>query len=159
MIKIPAEEWAEKYSQNAHKAVFNEIKPGFRDRISYALLVVKDEIATGYVTVREMDDENVYWQFGGVLPTFRKSMTAVCSIEAALAWQKLVSRRVVTYVENTNSAMLRFYIKYGFLIIGTRTFNGKIMVDLIKDLQDGDAKYVRSDVNPTSSPTGELPPN
>jgi ribosomal protein S18 acetylase RimI-like enzyme len=133
-IQISQEEWMAGFSENMHKLVFKEIKPATRDRISYALLIVKDEEVIGYVTVREMDDENVYWQFGGVIPKFRRSMTAVKCIETAIEWQKARSRRIVTYVENTNLPMLKFYLSYGFLIIGTRTFEGKVMVDLMKVL-------------------------
>lgn len=133
-IPVTQEDWVAGFSENMHKLVFKEIKPATRDRISYAVLIVKDEEVIGYVTVREMDDENVYWQFGGVIPKFRKSMTAVKCIETAIEWQKQRSRRIVTYVENTNLPMLKFYLSYGFLIIGTRTFEGKVMVDLMKVL-------------------------
>jgi ribosomal protein S18 acetylase RimI-like enzyme len=133
-IQIGEAEWKEKFSENFHKLVFKEVKPAFRDRISYALLVVKAEEAIGYVTVREMDDENVYWQFGGVIPKFQKSMTAVKCIETAILWQKEHSKRITTYVENTNLPMLRFYLSYGFLVVGTRTYLGHLMVDLIKEL-------------------------
>lgn len=133
-IQVSQEDWVAGFSENMHKLVFKEMKPGYRDRISYALLIVKDEDVIGYVTVREMDDENVYWQFGGVIPQFRKSMTAVKCIETAIEWQKQRSRRIVTYVENTNLPMLKFYLSYGFLIIGTRTYDGKVMVDMIKVL-------------------------
>lgn len=137
-IKLSPLEWAARFSENIHKAVFKEIKPAYRDRISYALLITKGEDAIGYVTVREMDNENVYWQFGGVLPEYRKSMTAVRCIETALEWQKEHSLRVVTYVENMNLPMLRFYLARGFIIIGTRHWEGKVMVDLIKELRNGD---------------------
>lgn len=133
-IPVTQEDWVAGFSENMHKLVFKEIKPATRDRISYAVLIVKDEEVIGYVTVRELDDENVYWQFGGVIPKFRKSMTAVKCIETAIEWQKQRSRRIVTYVENTNLPMLKFYLSYGFLIIGTRTFEGKVMVDLMKVL-------------------------
>jgi RimJ/RimL family protein N-acetyltransferase len=134
---VSPELWDEKYGVAAHRAVFGEIKPPSIDRISYALLVVKDENVVGYVTVREHDAECVYWQFGGVFKKYRKSIIAVKAIETALEWQKKHSRRIVTYVENTNLPMLRFYLAYGFLIIGTRTYNGQVMCDMIKEF-DGE---------------------
>lgn len=134
VIQVSPDDWAKGFSENMHKIVFKEIKPASRDRISYALLVAKADAAIGYVTVRELDDENVYWQFGGVLPQYRRSMTAVKCIEMALEWQKRHSRRIRTYVENVNTPMLRFYLSYGFLIIGTHSFQGRVMVDLLKEL-------------------------
>lgn len=134
VVQLSEADWKERFSENFHKLVFKEIKPATRDRISYALLVVKDEEVIGYVTVREMDDENVYWQFGGVVPKYQRTMTAVKCIENAIDWQRKNSLRIVTYVENTNLQMLRFYLAYGFLIMGTRTFQGRVMVDLVKEL-------------------------
>lgn len=134
VLQLSQEEWAEKFSENIHKVVFKEIKPGYRDRISYAVLVVKDEEVIGYVTVREIDNEAVYWQFGGIVPKYQKTMTAVKCIETALKWQKERSLRIVTYVKNTNLPMLRFYLGYGFLIIGTRTYRNDVMVDMVKEL-------------------------
>lgn len=134
VIKISPEDWANGFSEDAHKIVFKEIKPASRDRISYALLVVKDEVVIGYVTVREIDDETVYWQFGGVVPQFRRSITAVKCVEMATDWQRAHSKRIVTYTENTNLPMLKLHLSYGFKIVGTRTYMGKVMVDMIKEL-------------------------
>jgi RimJ/RimL family protein N-acetyltransferase len=136
VVQVSEEEWKERFSENFHKLVFKEIKPASRDRISYALLIIRGEEVVGYVTVREMDDENVYWQFGGVIPKYQRTITAVKAIESGIEWQRQRSRRIVTYVENTNLQMLRFYLSYGFLVVGTRTFAGRVMVDLIKELHD-----------------------
>lgn len=132
VIQVSAEEWP-KYSENIHKLVFKEIKPASRDRISYALLFVKEQEVIGYVTVRELDDENVYWQFGGVLTRFRRGLLGCQCFEMALEWQKARSKRVVMYVENKNLPMLKMALAYGFLIIGTRTFREFTMVDLMRE--------------------------
>jgi GNAT superfamily N-acetyltransferase len=137
VIQLSQEDWVKNFSENMHKIVFKEIKPAHRDRISYALLVAKADAVVGYVTVRELDDENVYWQFGGVLPQYQGSMTAVRCIGEAVEWQRQRSKRIRTYVENTNSRMLRFWMASDFLVIGTHTFNGHVMVDLLKELQGG----------------------
>ena len=134
VIKVSPEDWVAKFAESAHKIVFKENLPARRHRINYALLVTKDEAVIGYVTVREYDDEAVYWQFGGVIPGYRASMTAVKCIEMALAWQKEHgSKRITVYVENKNLPMLRFFLAYGFLIIGTRTYSGATMVDMVKE--------------------------
>lgn len=145
VIKLTPEEWANKFSENAHRAVFGEVKPAWRDRISYALLIVKGDDAIGYVTVREYDNETVYWQFGGVLPKYRKSLIAVKCIEAALEWEKAQNKRILTYVQNTNLPMLRFYLAYGFIIIGVRIWKTQTMVDLVKEFDNGNEKPIRLD--------------
>ena len=127
------EEWAARYAESAHRIVFGELHNPAKDRLSYALLIIKDDEPIAYVTVKENDSENVYWQFGGVFPEHRKSMTAVKCIELGMTWQRQRSKRILTYVENTNYPMLRFYMSYGFIIIGTRHCFGKVMVDLCKE--------------------------
>lgn len=151
VVQVSPLDWAKTFSQNAHKAVFQELRGAFIDRISYALLVIKDEVVIGYVTVMDYDAETVYWQFGGVLPTFRKSITAVKCIETAIEWQKKISTRILTYVENTNLPMLRFYLAYGFIIIGTRTYNGHTMLDLVKELRDGNEEPIPGNAESKSS--------
>lgn len=133
-IEISPDEWARGFSENFHKLVFKEIRPASYDRIDYAILVVKSEDVVGYVTVRELDNETVYWHFGGAVPKFRKSIIAARAIELALEFQKQRSKKLVTYVENRNLPMLRFYLSYGFVIIGTRHYFGKTFVDMVKDL-------------------------
>lgn len=132
-MQVSAEEWANSLSEDMHKLVFGELKPASKDRISYALLFVKAEEVVGYVTVRELDDENVYWQFGGLLTRFRRGLLGVQCFEMALEWQKARSKRVVMYTENTNLPMLKMALAYGFRIIGTRTFKQFLMVDLMRE--------------------------
>ena len=40
-------------------------------------------------------------------------------------------KRITTYIQNTNSPMLRIAMKVGFKIIGTRTFKGDVMVEFL----------------------------
>jgi RimJ/RimL family protein N-acetyltransferase len=133
-IKISPEEWAKGFSENIHKVVFKEIRSASEDRISYAILVVKNEDVVGYVTVRELDNDSVYWHFGGAVPKFRKSIIAARGILTLLDFQKGLTKRIVTYVQNTNLPMLRFYLTYGFIIIGIRAYGNKVFVDLVKEL-------------------------
>lgn len=133
LIQLSPEEWKQNFSENIHKVVFKEIRQAEREVISYALLVIKDEEVMGYVTVKQYDVDSVYWQFGGVIPKFRRSMTAVKGIELALEWQRERAKRILTYVENTNLPMLRMYLAYGFIIIGTRSYNNLVMCDMLKE--------------------------
>lgn len=135
IIRVSAEDWS-KYSEDAHRAVFGTIKPAYFDRISYALLAISDtDEPVSYITVREHDHETVYYQFSGVFPKFRKTLTPVKAYTAFLEYQKCHSKRVTTYIENTNFAMLKMALFLKFVVIGTRTFGGSIFLDLVKELK------------------------
>jgi len=136
ILRYTPEQWRE-YSEGAHAAVFGKNKPAERDRISYALLSVdeKTERLIGYVTVREHDHESVYWQFGGAFPALRNTTFPVRAYDEAIRYQQRLSKRIGTYVENTNYPMLKMALKFGFLIVGTRNFNGNVLVDLTKEFK------------------------
>jgi len=150
VLRVEKDEWREKYATAAHAAVFQKYLPKDLERISYALLIVKDDTVIGYVTVREHDSETVYWQFGGVFPTFRRSFVAAKLMEEALLWQKDYAKRVTMFVENTNVAMLKLALSFGFLVIGTRTFIGSVYVDLIKEFSDGNNEHLPEHAKPSA---------
>lgn len=135
VVKIEEPDWNRGFSENMHRAVFAKVKPREWDRISYALIGVKDEQLQGYVTVREHDIESVYWQFGGMLPNLQKSVDTVRCYQHLLAWQKQVSKRITTYTLNTNIAYLKLAMSQGFRIVGTRTTQGEIYVDLLLEFE------------------------
>lgn len=132
VFKIPAEEWAA-HSENAHLATFAENKPANWDRISYALLIVHNEIAQGYVTVRELDPDTVYWQFGGRFIPVRGSAMSLKLYRRLLEEQGKLSRYMTTFIENTNFPMLRLALAEGLKIIGIRNALGTVLLELVKE--------------------------
>jgi hypothetical protein len=143
ILQILPEEWAKRYSENAHRAVFGKIKPASFDRIDYALLYVVDEKPAGYVTVRELDPDTVYWQFGGLFPWAQKSIRTISMIDETMAFQSKIAKRLVTYVENNNFSMLKFYLSRNLLITGIRHYNGSTLVELMKEWSDGNNPNIR----------------
>ena len=148
--RLNKQEWT-KFSEDAHAAVFGKVKPAEWDRIDYAWLVVQGDKPVSYVTVRELDHESVYWQFGGGFPWAWKSILMNMSLQLMLAEQAKVSKSVSCRVENLNYPMLRLALKHGFLIIGTRHIKTTTLVELAKELSNGDDTNVSDDAESAAS--------
>jgi RimJ/RimL family protein N-acetyltransferase len=135
--KISPEEWSE-LSELAHKLAFAKVRHASHDRIDFALLAVEtpSENPIGYVTVRELDHEGVYWQFGGCLDERLRGTVHILRIyEAFCAWASENCKRITTLVENTNESYLRLALRLGFEIIGVRMFKGTILVEMLKEFR------------------------
>lgn len=134
VIKIGEECW-EKMSANAHLICFNEARPASFNRLDYALLIVNNEnTPVSYITVKEFDEETVYWQHGGSFPG-AIGIPAWRSYNLAIEWSKDHYKRIFTLIENVNVAMLKMAMKAGFRIIGTKTISGSIMVEHFLNLE------------------------
>ena len=127
--RLGADEWA-RFAENAHLATFGEFRSKGKDRIDFALLAIDEhDTPIGYMTVKELDSETVYWQFGGALPDYKGTNTMWHAYVAASAYCKERYKRVFTYIENTNPPMLKFAMKLGFRIIGIRNFGKHILLE------------------------------
>lgn len=131
--KLDSQKW-ETLSEDAHRAVFGELKPKHFDRISYVFLALDDDKPVGYVSIRETDHETVYWQFGGAFDWARNTSTPVRCYDAFIETQKsLGTKRVTTKIENTNITMLKLAMSRGFLILGSGYYQGSVLLDLVKE--------------------------
>jgi len=129
--KLSSEEW-KKYSTQAHVICFNQERDPSMDRIDFCLLNIKDRMPMNYCTVRELDSESVYWQHGGAFPNSKGTVHAYQSYLRNAKWCFSNGyKRITTYIQNTNLSMLKIALKVGFLVIGTRTFKGDIMLELL----------------------------
>lgn len=130
VLQLFPTEWAS-MSEAGHLCLFNEVRPSDFDRIDYALLGVDQEgdRAIGYITVKELDHESVYWQFGGALPPIRDTIWSYRLYQEMLRWTFDRYERVTTYIENDNAVYLKMAAKVGFKIIGCRTFKKKIYLE------------------------------
>jgi hypothetical protein len=135
IVKISPQDWAAKFANNAHVAVFGKYRPGYVDRISYALLVIDTEKQNpvGYLTARELDNESVYWQFGGGIKPHFQPVTVLTIYNLLIAWHGERYKRISTYVKNDNIEYLKIALKAGFRIIGIRNFKGDILLELLKE--------------------------
>ena len=128
IIKCSPEKWAN-YSQNAHKAVFGEMRDPSLDRISYAMLVHNDERPIGFTTCREIDSESIYWQYGGCFKG-NVGIPSVRAFEAVFNDSKQKYKRITTLVKNDNVNYLHMLMKFGFRAIGLRTFKNEIFLEM-----------------------------
>lgn len=128
---LSSTEWRH-LSESAHLVVFDESRPAEYDRIDYALVVRRDQELLGYATVRELDRESVYWQFGGAFPGAEKTVKVWPTYQALIEWtRKRGYKRITTLVENENVPYLRLAHKAGFRICGIRICEeGRIFPEL-----------------------------
>lgn len=128
--KIGAEIWKKNFSELAHKISFQTIRKGELERIDYALLLINhaDE-PVGYMTCRELDAKTVYWQFGGAMPNVKDTIYSFAGYKEMASWHLNQYDRIYTYIENTNTVMLKMAMKVGFLITGIKFFDGSVMLE------------------------------
>jgi len=139
--KISGDEWR-LMAASAHLVCFNEkIEPDFNN-IDFALLNVRGDAPLNYCTVRELDKESCYWQYGGAFPSSKGTVQSYLSYKRNAEWCLANGyKRVTTYIENTNLPMIKIALKVGFKIIGTRMFKGSVLVEFLLEKVEDDYKY------------------
>lgn len=135
--RLDPEQWSS-FSEDAHRTCFAEFRPAYTDRIDYALLAHDPTTrgVLGYVTVKELDHESVYWQYGGAFPNIEKGTLVMRTYLQFTEVMREKYKRVTTLVENTNVSYLKLAMKVGFRIIGVRMFKGSILVELLLDFEE-----------------------
>lgn len=137
LIPVSPDEWQRQFSELAHKAVFNKVKPADWDRINFACLFVSDDGGEpcGYVTCRELDHESLYCQYGGMFEMFRKQgQFQECEGLFTQFCAESGYKRYSCLVENTNPEMLRFCTRVGLKISGIRVYNNSVLVEHTKEV-------------------------
>lgn len=128
--KLEKDKWNE-ISEKCHAACFNKFKPRERDRIDFTLVAIDDEksMMIGYTAMREHDNETIYWQYGGMFPEYKKTIQGVRGYTMFILWCKERYKRIVTLIENKNTAMLKLAAAHGFIITGLVTFKGEVLLE------------------------------
>lgn len=131
--RIEKEDW-KLLSKDSHVTVFKEEWDPEKERIDYALVTTDiDNQLIQYSTIRELDADTGYLQYGGSFPSYRGSVAAYRSFQAILRWLQAQYRYVSFLTENTNFPMLKFAIREGFVIVGMRVFKNHIMLEHFRD--------------------------
>lgn len=131
--QIPELEWRTHFAKDAHQIVFRETWDAGFERIDFALLTHDEkEQLVQFATIREMDSESAYIQYGGAFPDFRNSKKSLDSFSAILNWLEERYKNVGFLTENTNFPMLKFAIKKKFIITGVRFFKGHLLLEHFK---------------------------
>lgn len=138
MIKVEViskELWAG-MSESAHLTVFCEKRPWEFNRIDFALMAV-DEKPLQYVTCRELDQETLYWQYGGSFPSCKGTPKSFAAYKAIIeTCRKAGYKRITFLVENNNFSMLKFAMASGFMITGVKNFQGSILLEHILEFTE-----------------------
>lgn len=113
----------------AHKIAFNEILLPGSERLDFALLASIDGAPTAYVTCREVDSNSLYWAYGGAMPNIKDTVLSWKAYSAMNEFCRKDYVRIFTLIENTNLVMLKFAMKIGYRIIGTKNFKGAILLE------------------------------
>lgn len=132
--KISYDEWEKYLARDSYLISFGVHRNPSLDRIDFALLAADDENKlSGFITCKEMDAETVYFQYGGSMPNYEKTLNVFSGYMSFVHWTKERYKRITTRIENTNLPMLKLAMKAGFLVIGSFNFNGKIFLELIRE--------------------------
>lgn len=137
ITQLDPDQWSV-FSEDAHRSCFSEFRPAYTDRIDYALLAHDPQSRgiLGYVTVRELDHEGVYWQYGGAFPSVEKGPLVYKCFLKFIETMRSKYKRITTLVENTNITYLKIAMKAGFRIVGVRMFKGSVLVELLLDFEE-----------------------
>lgn len=115
--KVSKEDWA-LISKGAHGYSFGVDRDPSFDRISYALIVKKDDELAAFCTVIEIDGESAYMQHGG---NFKPIEGTTLTLRAYMMFVNYLAENykiVSTRVWNKNKAMLKISWAAGFVVVG-----------------------------------------
>ncbi len=129
--RIEKDDWIKQEGWAAHASAFGTSRPDSLERFDYALVSMKGDKPTGYVTCIEMDSETLYWQIGGAFSSAQKSTVVVPCYKAMIDWCADKYQRITTRIENDNISMLHLAQKMGFRVVGTWNFKNKIYLELL----------------------------
>lgn len=123
-------EWKD-MAENAHVSVFNENWDKELERIDFALVMVlkSTNMLISYATAQIIDPTHVYLQYGGAFPSYKGSPIVYLSFREMIDSLKKIFKTITTLVENTNYAMLKFYMKENFVITGIRYFQSAVLLE------------------------------
>lgn len=136
IVRVEKDAWRD-LSENAHLLCFDKTKDPSTERIDFALLAVGErEEPIGYVTLREIDKDTVYWQFGGSFENARGTIKSFQIYQSFVRYSKEHYKRVTTLIENDNLVMLKMAMKVGFRIIGIRNFKGSVLLEHLLEFEN-----------------------
>jgi hypothetical protein len=133
LIVLTKDQW-KAYSDTAHSLCFDETGFSEIETIDYALLVVKDEVPLMYATIRQHDAVTAYMSRGGAFPSVKGTALSYKAFEMILDYLKAVSVTITLRTLNTNSPMLKFAMKAGFVIEGISYSKKQIFLEHILEV-------------------------
>lgn len=134
VTQVSSKAWIESMSEDAFKIAFGFDRPSSLERFDFALIAVDSANEfSGFITCKEMDAETLYWQFGGSMPNYKKSISVFNGYMCFVNWARERYKQVTTRIENGNTSMIKLALGVGFKIVGTYTFKDKIYLELVNE--------------------------
>lgn len=121
-------EWMD-FSEAANQICFDHFRSRELNRVDYALLLIDNNKPQGFTTVKEMDAESAYLQYGGAFPGHIGTPRPIQAFGLMLNFLREKYKRVTCYVENDNQTMLKICMKFGFRIVGVKMFKQQVLVE------------------------------
>lgn len=120
-------------SSDAFRLVFKGSHDPELDRISFALLAVDEDTkqTVGYLTAREMNAEDLCWEYGGAFPDKANTPAVYHAYMFFARYCQTRFKRIFQVVENTNHRYLKLSMKLGFNIVGVRHVKGDTLVEML----------------------------
>jgi hypothetical protein len=112
-----SQEW-QAYSESAHLICFNQTGREKLERCDLALMVVDGDVPLMYATIKEHDALSAHLSFGGAFPSCRGTTKSVKAYDLIMEYLKKNYEYVTMFVKNTNTPMLKFGLRAGFIITG-----------------------------------------
>lgn len=134
--KISISEWKSKYMNMFYYKTFNEFRNELDEKSDFILIAFHNNSPVGFVTCLELDNETIYWQFGGAFDEIKRSYMVSEKYKGFIEYIKnnyKNYKRITTKIENTNFSMIKLAMKYGFLINGVNSFKNKTFLHLINE--------------------------
>ena len=136
LVIIPGGEWRKEFLESAHKLAFNTEIDAETERVDFGILALKDNVPGGYMTCRELGRKALYLQFGGVFPHEKQGFYVFQGYKMMLNWCLERYKTLETYIENTNTPMLKMAMKAGFLITGTKLISERLLLHHVLEVKD-----------------------
>ncbi len=127
---LTPDQWSQ-IEKSAVGASFGHWDEGMGAPLSYALLMVDAQnTPRGYVTAQLHGPRTVYWKFGAALFPTQGSIVVRNALLQLIDREKLMGRtKIHTFIENTNTRMLRMALSVGFRVVGVRLSESAVLVD------------------------------
>lgn len=132
IMALNPDEWRG-MSADAFRLVFKGACDPQIDRINFALLAVDEDAkqTIGYLTAREMNAEDLCWEYGGCFPEYANTPAVYHAYMFFARYCQTRYKRLFQVVENTNHRYLKLSLKLGFNIVGVRHVKGVTLVEML----------------------------
>lgn len=122
-------EW-EKYSPKFHELIFGEVFDPAEDKCSYAIVAAVEGEPAAFMSGIELGARSFHIQYGGVFVQYRGTGQTRQMVSGLLSKLSEVYDTVSCRVKNDNLQCLIMLLKSGFSVVGTKTYDCGIYLEM-----------------------------